>query len=299
METTEKKPKVSVCVVTYNQEKYIRQCLQSVVDQVTNFEFEVIVGDDASTDGTTNIINEFADKYSDIFHSIFHENNIGPTKNYLSVHKLARGEYVAHIDGDDYWLQGKLQHQSEVLDANKSCNTTFHPMRLLSHDGKFTDIQVTKINNLSKIRFDRKMILQYMAVGIHSSKMYRNYFNSLSLPEFEVIDYYINVEQVQDGYACYSSERSFGVYRTAVGISGTGNNSRKLLAKCLQYFIKKYPEYRLQINTAALTCLIGDIKNRRGTSLLFLKVWAQSFCIGSAINLLKKFSVIRSLAIKN
>jgi glycosyltransferase involved in cell wall biosynthesis len=59
MEMTAKNPKVSVCVVSYNQEKYIRQCLQSIVDQATDFDFEVIVGDDFSTDGTRVIIEEF------------------------------------------------------------------------------------------------------------------------------------------------------------------------------------------------------------------------------------------------
>ena len=62
-EIMDRPPKVSVCVVTYNQEKYIRQCLQSIVDQETDFDFEVIVADDCSTDRTSCIVQEFADKY--------------------------------------------------------------------------------------------------------------------------------------------------------------------------------------------------------------------------------------------
>ena len=63
----EKTPKVSVCVITFNHEKYIRQCLQSIVDQETNFDFEVIVGDDCSKDGTREVVQEFAGKYLTIF----------------------------------------------------------------------------------------------------------------------------------------------------------------------------------------------------------------------------------------
>ena len=95
-------PEVSVCVVTYNQEKYITECLQSVVDQETDFDFEVLVGDDCSTDGTRRIVQEFAEKYPDIIKPILHSKNTGAFHNYVSVHNAAMGKYIAHLDGDDY-----------------------------------------------------------------------------------------------------------------------------------------------------------------------------------------------------
>lgn len=80
MENAKMAPKVSVCVVTYNQEKYIHECLQSLVDQETDFEFEVIVGDDGSTDGTRAVVVDFARKYPKIVKPLLHEKNNGPTK---------------------------------------------------------------------------------------------------------------------------------------------------------------------------------------------------------------------------
>ena len=77
MEKTEKKTKVSVCVVTYNQEKYIRKCLQSIIDQKADFDFEIIIADDCSTDNTPTIIQEFYAKYPEIVKPIFREKNIG------------------------------------------------------------------------------------------------------------------------------------------------------------------------------------------------------------------------------
>src|SRR5450759_3411095 len=71
----EKIPKVSVCVVTYNQEKFIRQCLQSIVDQETDCDFEVIVGDDCSTDGTRDIVREFAERYPTMIKVILQDTN--------------------------------------------------------------------------------------------------------------------------------------------------------------------------------------------------------------------------------
>src|SRR5690554_1721762 len=110
--------KVSVCVITYNQEKYIRECLQSIVDQEVDFKIEVIVADDCSTDKTQEIIKEFAHKYPHLIIPIFHSENVGISLNYRSAHDRATGEYVAHCDGDDMWLPGKLTYQAELLDKH-------------------------------------------------------------------------------------------------------------------------------------------------------------------------------------
>ena len=80
-----KTPKVSVCVVTYNQEKYIRQCLQSIVDQETNFNFEILVSDDCSTDATRTIVLEFASKYPEIVKPMFRDRNVGAVKNFVLI----------------------------------------------------------------------------------------------------------------------------------------------------------------------------------------------------------------------
>jgi len=157
----EKKPKVSVCVVTYNQEKYIRQCLQSIVDQETDFDFEVIVGDDCSTDSTRAIVQEFADRYQGLVKPIFHEKNLGPSQNYFSVHKSAKGEYVAHVDGDDYWLPNKLPYQVNILDKNR--------------DLVFVADYIGSLNNLGpeyKVLNAEELFKEGNPV-INSSKLYR------------------------------------------------------------------------------------------------------------------------------
>lgn len=112
-------PKVSVCVITYNHEKYIGQCLESILEQKTNFSFEIIVGDDYSTDSTRSIILDYASKNKESFVTILHNKNHGPTKNLLSAINLARGKYIAHCDGDDHWLPGKLQAQIEILENHE------------------------------------------------------------------------------------------------------------------------------------------------------------------------------------
>ena len=114
-------PKVSVCVMTYNQRSFIGECLDSILAQATDFAFEVIVADDASTDGTSEIVDRYARKHPQTVRAILHPTNVGVTANYLSSHQAARGDYVAHMDGDDVMMPGKLQAQADFLDSHPNC----------------------------------------------------------------------------------------------------------------------------------------------------------------------------------
>lgn len=108
---------VSVCIITYNQENYIRQCLDSVFMQKTNFEFEVVVGEDASPDNTRDILLEYKEKYGDKLVLVLHDQNVGVSKNSMSVYEKVRGRYIANVEGDDFWTdEYKLQKQFDILE---------------------------------------------------------------------------------------------------------------------------------------------------------------------------------------
>ncbi len=127
--------RVSVCMVTYNQEKYIAQAIESVLLQKTNFKFQLLIGDDASTDGTTEIVRQYAEKYPDIVKPIFHEKNIGAANNSIGLYNCARTEYVAICDGDDYWIDDqKLQKQIDFLDKHKDYSICFTKVRMFYED---------------------------------------------------------------------------------------------------------------------------------------------------------------------
>lgn len=137
------KPKVSVLCITYNHAAFIRDALDGFVMQKTNFPFEVIVHDDASTDGTADIIREYAKKYPDIIKPILQ------TKNQYSqgievlrafMFPLVRGEYVAMNEGDDYWTDPyKLQKQVDFMDAHRDYSVCFHPVRVTWENGAHPD----------------------------------------------------------------------------------------------------------------------------------------------------------------
>lgn len=119
------KPLVAVRCITYNQEKYIGRALEGFVTQKTNFRFIAIVHDDASTDSTPRIIQEYAEKYPEIIHPILEEENQyskpgNPLRKIMEDAVHATGaKYVAYCEGDDYWVDShKLQRQVDFLEAN-------------------------------------------------------------------------------------------------------------------------------------------------------------------------------------
>lgn len=128
-------PILSVCVQTYMHAKYIRQCLDSILMQQTTFPFEIIVGEDASTDGTREICIEYASKFPDRIRLFLHhrENNIMierlPTGrfNFMYNYFSSRGKYIAMCEGDDYWIDPlKLQKQVDFLERNSEYSASFH-----------------------------------------------------------------------------------------------------------------------------------------------------------------------------
>lgn len=295
MEVTEQKPKVSVCVVTYNQEKYIRQCLQSIVDQKTNFDFEVIVSDDCSTDGTSRIVQEFFVNYPDFIKPIYHKNNIGAYKNFLFVHSQATGEYISHMDGDDFTLPGKLQAQANFLDQNQDCNVLFHRVKILYEKTGILKDDLTDINLIPEGGYSRPDILRHISVGANSSKMYRASVRVKEHPDFNIVDYFETVEQVGEGKACFVSEIPYGVYRAGIGIASLGSGTRMALCNSFLYFAKKYPGDRKHVNAAALLLFLADLKNRRPTLRYFFIVWLKTFHPMSTVELWRNWRITKML----
>lgn len=110
---------VSVCITTYNLETYISQTIEGVLMQETSFPFEIVIGDDASTDKTREVCLSYQRKYPDKIKLVLHEKNVGVAKNDISVVEQTKGKYIAWCDGDDYWItKDKLQKQYEVLEQN-------------------------------------------------------------------------------------------------------------------------------------------------------------------------------------
>ncbi len=119
--------KVSVCMTAYNHSKYIEKAIRSVLMQKTDFEIEIIVADDSSTDDTQKIIANIAKENPSIIKPILREKNLGSTKNSFDAIKKCSGEYIAFLEGDDFWIdENKLQKQVEFMNANKDYLACYH-----------------------------------------------------------------------------------------------------------------------------------------------------------------------------
>lgn len=136
-------PLVSVSVITYNHEKYIRQCLDGILMQNVNFPYEILVHDDASPDGTADIIREYEAKYPDIIKPIYQtENQYSQGKDASKFNfDRARGKYLAFCEGDDYWTEpGKLQKQVDFLERHPGYIGTVHRVKAINEHGETLDI---------------------------------------------------------------------------------------------------------------------------------------------------------------
>lgn len=115
-ERCDEKPLVSVILIAYNQRRYIRQAIESVLAQETSFSYELLIGDDASDDGTSDIVAEYAQAYPDRVRAFIRPENLGAARNAVLLLQQARGEFIASLEGDDYWIDPqKLEKQAAFL----------------------------------------------------------------------------------------------------------------------------------------------------------------------------------------
>lgn len=128
---------ISVIVPCYNQEDYVSECIESILAQKTDFRYEILVGDDCSDDSTPEILKKYAEKYPDIIKLYLNEKNLGATANVYGLFRKAKGEYIAYLEGDDYWCcENKLQIQYEYMKANPELVACYHRVRLVDRDGR-------------------------------------------------------------------------------------------------------------------------------------------------------------------
>jgi glycosyltransferase involved in cell wall biosynthesis len=128
--------KLSVMMITYNHERFIAQALTSVLTQRVNFDYEIVVGDDCSTDGTRAIIVDFCRRYPDRIVPRLRNQNLGGPRNLIATLTSCRGDYVALLEGDDYWTcEEKLQKQVDFLDAHPDHALCCHRVQLLYETG--------------------------------------------------------------------------------------------------------------------------------------------------------------------
>lgn len=208
-------PKLSVLLVTYNHENYIRQAMDSVMMQQTDFDFEIVVADDCSQDSTIAVIEEYQAKNHNI-RILPSERNVGITRNYQRGFGACRGEYIAVLEGDDYWISpNKLRTMAALLDKRPECVFCFHRLIRLDEGSTLSAVYPTFETTEEAATFTASQLVRENFIGNFSTCVYRREVVQrldLALFDLKVYDWMFNISVAQHGAIGYVPE-VLSVYR--------------------------------------------------------------------------------------
>jgi glycosyltransferase involved in cell wall biosynthesis len=236
--------KVSVSLVTYNQEKFISQAVESILMQKTNFDFEIIIGEDESQDNTRAILMGYKERYCDKIMLLLNTRKDviyidgKPTGRWNFINNLshAKGQYIALLEGDDYWLSPhKLQKQADFLDSHPECALCFHDVQIISEEGSLISIQsprgkkqIYTIKDLLKGNFIHTCSVMYRK-GLFEK--FPDWFSKTPLA-----DWPLHIMNAQHGDIGHIDE-VMGAYR----VHGGGIHSSKSEMEQVKGMIEIYP----------------------------------------------------------
>ena len=231
-------PKVTVLLVTYNHARFITQALESALGQRTGFDVEILVSEDCSTDGTRETVIAYQQKYPERIRLLLSDKNVRSNAVVARGIHAARGEYVALLDGDDYWTSpDKLQKQADFLDRQPGCSCCFHNARVEQEGGTHAPWNWTPIGQPPISTF--KDIWQGNFIAT-CSVMYRR--SALGkIPDwyddmFPITDWPLHILSAQHGDIGYLDE-VLGVYRYHPGGLYSQFDEREKLEKTRDFYL--------------------------------------------------------------
>lgn len=210
---------VSVCMITYNHQQYIREAIEGVLMQQTNFEYELIISNDGSTDQTHQVINECVanDPKSERIKYFNQQKNLGMQPNFIFALKKCNGKYIALCEGDDYWTDPlKLQKQVNYISNSENCNLVFTDVQLLGEaEYKFYDNWA----NITRDKYEFKDLVEKNVITT-CTVLFRNPANNKELVNwlklFKIGDYPLYLFLLRSGFAFYLKDIT-AVYRQHTG----------------------------------------------------------------------------------
>ncbi len=250
--------KLNIILIAYNHEKYIREAIDSILMQNLDFEYKIIVADDCSSDNTLEIIKEYANKHHEKFKLLENSINLGVTKNYQRAFQACTAEYIAILEGDDYWISPqKIKKQINFLDNNKNFSFCFH--RFIGHDEGTNHVFASNNPFKDSIIIDTKTLIENNFIGNFSTCVYRyEIIKQLPLKLFEMkaYDWIVNILCSQYGDIGFLNE-FLSVYRQHD--EGVWSSKSKLQKKIMTLkYIDEYDKflnfkYNQQFELAKLT----------------------------------------------
>ncbi|WNM20248.1 glycosyltransferase family 2 protein [Flavobacterium capsici] len=218
------RPKVSVCMITYGHEKFIREAIEGVLMQECNFDVELLIANDCSPDNTDETIKDILENHSRAswINYFKQENNIGMMPNFIFNLKRCKSQYIALCEGDDYWTDPfKLQKQVDYLDSNLDYVLCFHKIKVKKSGNVLVEDFITKVPE----NYETQQTFASLGNYIHTpSVVYRNIIEEFP-NEFSMSpigDYFLYFILSEYGKLKYLDDE-MAVYRYGVGIHSTYN----------------------------------------------------------------------------
>jgi glycosyltransferase involved in cell wall biosynthesis len=204
-------PVVSVVLLAYNHAAYITQAIESVLAQKPGFAFELVIGEDCSTDETGEIVRQIQRANPTIVRIVTAGSNVGFWQNWLRIMAVARGRYIAQLDGDDYWLPNKLARQVAHMEANPACPAIYSNALVVSSDGAPQGL----FNDVGDEMFTLSELLRQGNFLNTSSMLFRSSLLETVLSiDRPSIDYRIHLAHARVGSVMHLAE-PLAVYRNA------------------------------------------------------------------------------------
>lgn len=211
-------PLVSISCITYNHAPYIRECLEGFLMQKTNFPFEILIHDDASTDGTADIIREYEAKYPELIKPIFREKNLY-SQGIRGMNRFnferAQGKYIALCEGDDFWTDpNKLQIQFDFMESHPDYSMCFHLAKVFNDEsGEYV---ITNFDRIKEREYTGEEILREWTVPTASVVFRAKFWKEIPQhKDFLCGDIVLFLTMSQCG-KIYAMSRPMSVYRQTV-----------------------------------------------------------------------------------
>jgi glycosyltransferase involved in cell wall biosynthesis len=283
---------VSVAMLTYNHEKYIYQAIESALSQSTNFEFEIVIGEDFSIDSTRNICKEFKKKYPEKIILLENTTNLGLVKNYQKVFNACKGKYVAILEGDDFWHDKyKLQKQIDILEKDDTIGFVYTNFNKLLETGRVIKNISKKNDELinGKELFEQIFYGNFICAGtvMFRKDIYDQYVNldeyiKLNVP---TIDAFLWIEIIKKCKVAYisSSTLTYRILETSLSNSKNYSQNIDFIKKnynALLYFLDKHKpthatKHAISLRTYRKLVFLSIKHNRREDALLFLQEYSK------------------------
>ena len=283
-------PVISVCIPAYNQEKYIEQCLTSIIDQDIQIPYEIIVADDCSSDGTKDIVMKLQRQHPNTIKLLTNSINLGPTQNALLARSHALGKYICNCDGDDFFYKEKLRVQYEFLEANPGYIVAWHQVDFYGENGSLRKAGIVDSKGVTSVNIQD--MLAFGSWGANSSIMYRYDGVPFKTEKYTMYDFEFSLLLLSKGSGALMPN-VLGGYR--VGASGSLTDSlikkrinhlREAQLKLWLEYVEQEQEYRKFVGFFSLITLIKSIFKKEKTSSLHFKGIKHLCCLRSGPSLI-------------